>query len=66
MAANPTHEKKRASMPGNFDMFFQSKTVTAQVATKAQRIDMSFTFLICNTSPQSRRGRKENDYFSFC
>ena len=39
MAANPTHEKKRVSTPGNFDMFFQTKTVTAQVATKAQTIE---------------------------
>ena len=39
MAANPTHEKKRASTPGNFDMFFQTKTVTAQVATKAPRLN---------------------------
>ncbi len=37
MAANPTHEKKRASTLGNFDMFFETKTVTAQVEPPPSR-----------------------------
>ena len=45
MAANPTHEKKRVSTPGNFDMFFQTKTYYTVLSAVVRSIE-SCTFLI--------------------
>jgi hypothetical protein len=43
----------------------ENKVKSTQIIRKTNPESIA-TYLLSNSSPQSRRGRKENEYFSFC